>query len=207
MNRKTKLLLIATMLISMNATAQTSAAEAVVKGVFSLIGIPTRPTYQQQQELHRKQQEAAEAAKKAEVEQKNAKQAAIQAQLDTYKSQGWMYATDNTNKDLFFVNGEDLRADKDTVTAWVKTQMSKPIFWGKKSVRSSITLVEYDCKARTIKNIEETFYSGNSGNKSVVISDDEIDYYDYSTNRVIPDTAGSRLLNFVCGLREPATPI
>ena len=129
-------LILTAMLLGTSAHAQTSATEAVVKGVFSLIGIPTKPTYQQQQELRRKQQEAAEAAKKAEVEQKNAKQAAIQAQLDTYKSQGWMYATDNTNKDLFFVNGEDLRADKDTVTAWVKTQLSKPIFLGKKSIRS-----------------------------------------------------------------------
>lgn len=190
-------------IISMPSFAQTPITN-VIEGVFSAIGIPTRQSrIDTQRQERQKQIDDYNAAQQGERDKKAKDIADRQARLDIYKSQGWMYATDNTNKDLFYISGEDIRANGDSITVWAKTKFAKPISANKKTVRSSIALTEYDCKNRTYKIQEQNFYSGSNGDKNMVISDNEIPDFDYSANRVIPDTAGSRLLSFVCALDKP----
>lgn len=200
---KKHMAMIMLVIISMPSFAQTPIT-SVIEGVFSAIGIPTRQSrIDAQKQERQKQIDDYNAAQQDERDKKAKDIADRQARLDSYKSQGWIYATNNTNKDLFYISGEDIRTNGDSISVWIKTKFAKPISANKKTVRSSITLTEYDCKNRTYQVQEQNFYSGSNGDKNMVISDNEIPDFDYSTNRVIPDTAGYRLLSFVCALDKP----
>ena len=201
---KKYIVMIVLAIISMPSFAQTPIT-SVIEGVFSAIGIPTRQSrIDAQRQERQKQIDDYNAAQQAERDKKAQDASDLQARLDSYKSHGWMYATENSKKDSFYISGEDIRVNGDIVSVWVKTKSNKPYTLMRgKTARSSIMKTDYDCKDRTYTVTDGNHYSGSDGNGSLIISASDIPDWSPRTENIIPGTAGSRLLNFVCALGKP----